>query len=200
MNLIRPYTQTTNILKSTISRTSNISKRRISKQITPCTLINSKRFFSLTPDFSKLKLNKTPAGGVIGDVNEPFKINETNFYEGSYHWQYEHIITITLLPLTGYSLYAGLTDVIIHPLIDASLCTSYLLFVYYELVSCITDYIPKRKFGVWNTFARYLLSGGTALSLYGIYELETNGNGFVELLKSIWKKEKYTDFDSKYYE
>lgn len=62
-----------------------------------------------------------------------------------------------------------------------------------EFNSCITDYISERVYGVWHKYAMYMLGLGSAVSLFGIYKLETENDGVVGLVKSLWhspKKEK----------
>lgn len=176
-----------NLPVSTLKSTSLLLRTATCPQFNS---LSNKRQLSLKLNFSRFKLNPPHPGGVLGDINNPpYKSPEYDSFHGSYHWQYQQVVTVTLLPLTGYSLYAGLTDTYLHPLIDTGLCSTLLMYVYFELVSCITDYIPKRKFGIWNRIAKYLLGSGTALGFYGIYELETSDSGLVELLKRIWKKD-----------
>lgn len=76
-----------------------------------------------------------------------------------------------------------------HPLLDASLCVMLVVHAHYGFMSCIIDYIPKRKFGIWHDMARYLLYGGSALALYGVYDLETSNNGVVDLIGKLWSDE-----------
>lgn len=146
----------------------------------------SRRLISLKPDFSKLKLTPSPPGGVVGNVNDAFKPPAPNHFHGSYHWDYERITAVSLLPLTGIPLYTALSGGVIHPLLDASLCVMLILHAHYGFMSCIIDYIPKRKFGVWHNMARGLLYGGSALAFYGVYDLETNNNGIVDLIANLW--------------
>lgn len=150
-----------------------------------CTRLNA-RCISLKPDFSKLKLNPPPPGGVEGTVNDAYKPPMANFSEGSFHWDYERIAAASLIPLVTVPLYIGLTGGIVPPLLDAALCSVLLIHAQYGFSSCIIDYIPKRKFGVWHNLAMYLLYGGTATGLYGVYQLETENNGIVDLIRRLW--------------
>lgn len=147
------------------------------------------RCISLKPDFSKLKLIPPPPGGVNGTVNDPYKPPLDNPAEGSYHWYYERIVAVSLLPLVTVPLYIGVTGGVVPPLLDASLCAALLFHVQYGLTSCIIDYVPKRKFGIWHKSAMYFLYAGTAVGLYGVYQLEVENNGLVDLLGRLWTGE-----------
>lgn len=144
------------------------------------------RCISLKPNLSKFKLIPPPPGGVKGTVNDAFKPPLQDPSEGSFHWDYERIAAISLLPLVTGPLYIGITGGAVPPILDASLCSILLLHVQYGLTSCIVDYIPKRKFGVWHNLAMYLLYGGTVMGLYGVYQLETENNGIVDLFRRLW--------------
>ncbi|CAR26772.1 ZYRO0C01056p [Zygosaccharomyces rouxii] len=150
-----------------------------------CSRTNA-RCISLKPDFSKLKLNPPPPGGVEGTVNDAFKPPVQDPSEGSFHWDYERIAAVSLLPLVTVPLYIGITGGIVPPILDASLCSILLIHVQYGLTSCIIDYIPMRKFRIWHNLAMYLLYGGTAVGLYGVYQLETENNGIVDLIRRLW--------------
>lgn len=165
--------------------------RNLNRAFSPCISASriSTRHLSLKPDLSKLKLIPPPPGGVKGESNEAFKPPEPDHFHGSYHWDYERITAASLLPLTTIPLYIAMTGGVVPPLLDASLCLMLIVHVQYGFMSCITDYIPKRKFGIWHDMARYLLYGGSAFALYGVYDLETSNNGIVDLLSKAWSKD-----------
>ncbi|AQZ16357.1 TIM18 (YOR297C) [Zygosaccharomyces parabailii] len=144
------------------------------------------RYISLKPDFSKFKLTPPPPGGVEGTVNDAYKPPLDDPSEGSYHWDYERILAVSLLPLVTVPLYIGITGGVVPPLLDVSLSAALLFHVHYGLTSCIIDYIPKRKFGVWHKLAIYSLYTGTAVGLYGIYQMEVENNGLVDLVGRLW--------------
>lgn len=162
--------------------------RNLNRVLAPAlpTAYATKRLISIKPDFSKFKLTPPPPGGVVGGVNDAYKPPEPNHFHGSYHWDYERITAVSLIPLTTIPLYTSLSGGVVHPLLDASLCVMLILHAHYGFMSCIIDYIPKRKFGLWHDMARYLLYGGSALAFYGVYELETNNNGIVDLIANLW--------------
>lgn len=140
------------------------------------------RCISLKPDFSKFKKIEQPPGDIVGTVNEAYKAPEASFYEGGYHWTYERAISICLVPLTMTPFIAGVE----FPMIDSIFSMALLFHCHTGFKSCIIDYIPKRVYGIWHSIASNLLTAGTFVGMYGIYLLETNGNGLFELLKSIW--------------
>ncbi|SCU85147.1 LAFA_0D14114g1_1 [Lachancea sp. 'fantastica'] len=151
--------------------------------------ISAMRCLSLKPNLDKFKLTPPPPGGVEGNVNDPVKKPEIDYFHGSYHWDYERITAVALLPLTMVPMYWAMTGSSVHPMIDTALCCTLLIHVQLGLTSCIVDYIPKRKFGIWHQAALLSLYAGTAVGLYGVYELETKNNGFVDLVHKLWKDE-----------
>lgn len=141
-----------------------------------------KRGLSLIPKLPNLKKIPQPPGYIKGTVNEPYKPPQADFYEGSYHWTYERIISVSLIPL-GMSSFIGGAQ---HPIIDTIFSLALLFHCHMGLKSCIIDYVPKRVYGFWHKFASFLLTSGTFVGIYGIYLLETVGNGFSDLIKSLW--------------
>lgn len=140
------------------------------------------RCISLKPDFSKLKKIEQPPGFVVGTVNDAYKPPEASFYEGGYHWTYERMIAIGLVPLTITPFIAGIE----YPMIDSLFSIALLFHCHTGLKSCIIDYIPKRVYGIWYGAATKLLTFGTFVGMYGVYLLETESNGLFELVKNIW--------------
>lgn len=140
------------------------------------------RELSFTNFFKKFKKIPQPPGYVVGTVNDAYKPPEANFYEGGYHWTYERFVTICLVPLTLTPFAAGVN----HPMVDSLLSVLLLIHCHTGFESCIIDYIPKRVYGIWHKIAIKLLTMGTFVGIYGIYLLETTGNGLFDLIKSIW--------------
>lgn len=147
------------------------------------------RPMSLKPNFSKLKIVPPPPGGVEGGVNDPLKPVEIDYFHGSYHWDYERITAVMLVPLTLVPMYGALSSGTLYPLLDAMLCSVLLIHSQLGITSCIIDYIPKRKFGIWHKLAMGMLYTGSAVGLYGVYELETSNNGLVDLIGRLWKED-----------
>ncbi len=149
------------------------------------TQLLTKRFISLKPNFDKYKLIEQPAGYIVGTVNEATPQGEIDYFHGSYHWSYERLLAITMVPL-AVTPFVATVD---FPVLDAILSTTILLHAHIGFTSCIIDYIPKRVYGIWHKFARYLLTFGTTVGLYGIYEMETTDVGLTNLIKKLWVKE-----------
>ncbi|CCH42261.1 succinate dehydrogenase (ubiquinone) membrane anchor subunit [Wickerhamomyces ciferrii] len=143
----------------------------------------AKRTISLKPDFNKYKLIEQPAGYIVGTVNEATPQAEINYFHGSYHWSYERLLAVALVPLATTPFISQVD----FPILDALLATSVLVHSHIGFTSCIIDYIPKRVYGIWHKFARYLLTLGTTVGLYGIYQMETTDVGLTNLIKKIWK-------------
>lgn len=149
--------------------------------LTPSQIIFT-RNLKLKPDFSKFKLIQQPPGHIVGTVNDAYKPPVAEFYEGSYHWTYERAITISMLPLVMAPFIGGVE----FPIIDAAASTLLLFHCHAGIKSCIIDYIPKRVYGVWHKIACKLLTLGTFVGMYGVYELETSNNGLFDLIRGIW--------------
>lgn len=153
----------------------------------PVSGIWGKRSISLKPNFEKYKLIEQPAGYIVGTVNEATPQAEIDYFHGSYHWTYERILAMSLIPLS-VTPFASNVD---YPVLDALLSTCILVHAHIGFTSCIIDYIPKRVYGIWHKFARYLLTFGTSVGLYGIYEMETSDAGLTNLIKKIWVRKEH---------
>lgn len=140
------------------------------------------RALLLKPDWSKYKKIKQPPGHVEGTINEAAKIPLMNPYESSYHWTYDRMVSLGLIPMTVAPLAFGVEN----PLLDASFCLILLFHIHSGFKSCIIDYIPERVYGFWHRAACKLLSFGSFVSMYGIYLLETNENGLFDLISRTW--------------
>lgn len=108
----------------------------------------------------------------MGNVNDAYVPPKAEKSHGSYHWTSERIVAIGLLPLVGSS-FAGSTSTII----DTTLAAFMLYHVHSGFQSCIIDYIPKRVYGSLHNWAMYLLTFGTGVAGYGIYEIEQKEEG-----------------------
>ncbi|KAL6941482.1 hypothetical protein ACO0RG_002614 [Hanseniaspora osmophila] len=123
------------------------------------------------------------AGGVKGDVNSNLTPPKSDKMHGGIHWDFEKILSIGLVPLCGASLASG-GD--ISGVADTLLSGILLAHVWVGFQSCIIDYIPARVYGKNHNYAMYLLSLGSLVSVYGIYELETKENGLIGVVKKLW--------------
>ncbi|MCP8718477.1 MAG: CybS family protein, partial [Asgard group archaeon] len=145
-------------------------------------IIKPTRALRLIPNLSKFKTIEQPPGYIVGTVNDAYKPPSPVYYEGSYHWTYERIIAITMLPLVMTPFAAGVE----YPMIDSIFSTLLLFHCHAGIKSCIIDYIPKRVYGFWYGAASKVLTFGTFVAMYGIYVLETSSNGLFDLVKAIW--------------
>lgn len=148
----------------------------------PSSTLGFCRRILLKPDFSRFKKIPQPPGGIIGTVNDAYKPPLISPYEGNYHWTYERILAMSLLPLSAFQYGFGLD----YPMVDTAFCVTLLFHAHSGLKSCIIDYIPERVYGFWHKAASMLLSCGTFVGLYGVYLLETNENGLFDLMSKVW--------------
>ncbi|KAK9447059.1 CybS-domain-containing protein [Limtongia smithiae] len=129
-------------------------------------------------------LIKPPPGGIIGTVNDAYVVPPASKLHGSYHWTFERIIAIGLVPLT---VAPFISEVAMAPAIDSLLVSGLLVHSYFGFQSCIIDYIPKREFGAVHDYCMYLLLGGTLVTGYGFYKLETEDVGLAGTIAKIWE-------------
>ncbi|WPK25109.1 hypothetical protein PUMCH_002412 [Australozyma saopauloensis] len=113
-----------------------------------------------------------PPGGVTGNVNEAYVPPKPLKSHGSFHWTSERIVAVGLLPLVGSS-FAGTSSTII----DTTLAAFMLYHVHSGFQSCIIDYIPLRVYGSFHKICMYLLTFGTGVAGYGVYEIEQKEEG-----------------------
>lgn len=123
-----------------------------------------------------------PPGGIVGNVNEAVPRKPIEKSHGSYHWSFEKIVVLGLAPLV-IAPFAGAS---LSPVLDATASTLILAHSHLGIESCIVDYIPKRVYGSLHTAAIGALWAGSAVALYGIYELETNDIGLTAAVGKIW--------------
>lgn len=124
-----------------------------------------------------------PPGDIVGTVNDAYVPPKANKSHGSLHWTSERAVAIGLLPLVAAS-FTLTTSVIL----DTSLSAFLLYHCYTGFQSCIIDYIPKRVYGTYHNFAMYLLTFGTGVAGYGIYELEQKEEGgLAGIISRLWK-------------
>lgn len=123
-----------------------------------------------------------PPGNIVGTVNDPVKIPPPSHIHGSYHWTFERIATVGMLPLVVIPMVTGE----LSPVLDAVLGSLLVVHSTTGMQSVVTDYFPKRKFPKGNKVLMGLLYTGSAAALYGVYQLETEGEGIVGSVKKVW--------------
>ncbi|KAJ5458549.1 Cytochrome bsuccinate dehydrogenase small subunitCybS [Penicillium sp. IBT 31633x] len=102
---------------------------------------------------------------VQGTMNDPAPIPPTHPSEGSYHWTFERLVSVGLVPLTIAPFAAGS----LNPVMDAILCS---LIVAHSHIGF--------------HFCNWLLRAFTLTTAVGLYEFETNDVGVTEALRRIW--------------
>ncbi|CAL3973611.1 unnamed protein product [Diplocarpon coronariae] len=119
---------------------------------------------------------------IQGTANDPAPVPAANPSHGSYHWTFERLISVGLVPLTIAPFAAGS----LNPAMDAVLCGSILIHSHIGFEACIIDYIPTHRLPKTRKLAWWALRAGTVLTGVGLYEFETNDVGVTEALKRIW--------------
>lgn len=133
------------------------------------------------PDFSKLRLREQPPGHIVGTVNDAYEIPLVSPYESNYHWTYERMLAMGLVPMAAFPFFMGVE----FPYVDTAFCLSILFHAHCGIKSCIIDYIPERVYGFWHKAACNLLTFGSFVSMYGIYVLETAENGLFDFISRL---------------
>lgn len=105
---------------------------------------------------------------------------------GKFQEDYERIAKYTLLPLTVIPFCTSYADVVFPPMLDAALGSVFLIYTHYGFSSLIYQYLPKEKFPRWSKISLWSLYSSTCLAFYGLYELETESNGVVDLIRKLW--------------
>ncbi|RPB05678.1 CybS-domain-containing protein [Choiromyces venosus 120613-1] len=126
-----------------------------------------------------------PAGPQViqGTINDAAEVPDPNAAHGSYHWSFERLISVALIPLTVAPFAAGS----INPVTDAILGATIIIHSHIGFESIIIDYIPHRKYPTLRKGSMWALKGATVLVLVGLYEFETNDVGITEAVKRVWK-------------
>ncbi|SMN20522.1 similar to Saccharomyces cerevisiae YOR297C TIM18 Component of the mitochondrial TIM22 complex involved in insertion of polytopic proteins into the inner membrane [Maudiozyma saulgeensis] len=105
---------------------------------------------------------------------------------GKFQEDYERITKYTLIPLVLAPFCTSYAGIAFHPMLDATLGSAFLLYAHYGFSSLIYQYLPKEKYPRWSTVSLWTLYSSSCLAFYGLYELETENNGIVDLIKKLW--------------
>ncbi|KAJ5091252.1 hypothetical protein NUU61_006122 [Penicillium alfredii] len=116
-------------------------------------------------------------------VNDPAPIPESHPSEGSYHWSFERLVCLGLVPLTLAPFAAGS----LNPVMDAVLCSLIVAHSHIGFQAAIIDYFRPQRVPKFSSFLHWLLRGFTLTTAVGLYEFETNDVGLTEGLRRIWK-------------
>jgi len=119
---------------------------------------------------------------VDGDVNTPTPMLETSPVHGSYHWSFERIVAVTLVPLTIAPFAGGA----LSPMLDAIMASLFVIHSYQGLQSVVIDYVPKYRMPRAHKWFMNALRAGTLLVALGLYEFETNDIGLTGAIHRVW--------------
>ncbi|KAF9922129.1 membrane anchor subunit of succinate dehydrogenase, Sdh4 [Linnemannia zychae] len=101
---------------------------------------------------------------------------------GSYHWDFERLLTVSMVPLFAVSAMSGA-----HPITDSLLGVVVPIHAHLGFDAMVTDYLHPGKAGVFgNKAAVWGLRGATLLVLYGCYEFNAHDIGLTEFIKKAW--------------
>ncbi|PQE20217.1 succinate dehydrogenase subunit D protein [Rutstroemia sp. NJR-2017a BBW] len=118
--------------------------------------------------------------------NDAAPVPPANPAHGSYHWTFERLVAVGLIPLTIAPFASGS----LNPTTDALLAAAILIHSHIGFESCIIDYFPKKRIPKTRAAAWWGLRAATVLVGVGLYEFETNDVGLTEGIKRIWKASK----------
>jgi len=120
---------------------------------------------------------------IDGTANDPAKIPEPHPTHGSYHWTFERLVAVGLVPLTIAPFVSGS----LNPVLDATFCALLLIHSHTGFQSIIIDYIPMYHYRKTRIVFWWALRLATLVVGVGLYEFETNDVGLTEGIKRIWK-------------
>lgn len=144
---------------------------------------------TLVPSYATLLARNAAAASdkSAADVTEvykavPYKKIHTNHLHGSYHWDFERLLSVSMIPLFAASAMQGA-----HPITDSLLGVVVPLHCHVGFDAMITDYLhPGRVGNLGNKACTWTLRGVTLLALYGCYQFNTTDIGLTELVKKAW--------------
>lgn len=172
------FQYTWEIMISTYSRIglTTLTKSSLTTTVRPLLLANFTRGIKTIPQ---------PPGYIVGTVNDAYVPPPPHKLEGSLHWTSERIVAIGMLPLVLAPFITGGGGA--STLIDSTMSALLLFHCHTGFQSCIIDYIPKRVYGSYHNYAMYLLTFGTGIAGYGIYQIETKEGGVSNIISKLWK-------------
>lgn len=115
-------------------------------------------------------------------VNDPAPVPHPSPSHGSYHWTFERLIAVGMIPLTVAPFAAGS----LNPATDAILCATVLIHSHIGFESCVIDYFPVKEYPGLRMFFWWGLRAATLVVAVGLYEFETNDVGLTEAIKRVW--------------
>ncbi|KAJ9122175.1 hypothetical protein QFC24_004404 [Naganishia onofrii] len=126
-----------------------------------------------------------PGGPILpGTVNDATTFPPADKTHGSYHWAFERVLSAALIPLT---VGAAVTTGSAHPILDGILGVSLVVHSHIGFDSAVVDYFHPRKYPVLGPIMSWVLRIATGLSVWGVYEFNTNDIGLTEFVRRVWK-------------
>lgn len=119
---------------------------------------------------------------VHGTMNDAAPIPHHSPTHGSYHWTFERLISVALIPLTIAPFTAGS----LNPVMDSVLAATIVIHSHIGFQALIADYLPEKRVPKTLAFFKWGLRAATLTVAVGLYEFETNDVGITEALKRIW--------------
>uniref|UniRef100_A0A7G1GH00 Succinate dehydrogenase [ubiquinone] cytochrome b small subunit n=1 Tax=Podosphaera xanthii TaxID=135283 RepID=A0A7G1GH00_9PEZI len=119
---------------------------------------------------------------INGTANDAAPIPTPEPSHGSYHWTFERLVSVGLVPLTIAPFAAGS----LNPTLDACLCGAILIRSHIGFEAVIIDYIPRKRLPKTRVAFWWGLRAVTVAVGVGLYEFETNDVGITEAIKRIW--------------
>jgi succinate dehydrogenase (ubiquinone) membrane anchor subunit len=119
---------------------------------------------------------------VQGTTNDAAPYPERDPSHGSYHWTFERLVSVAIIPITIAPFAAGS----LNPTMDALLCATILIHSHIGFESCVIDYLPKRRVPKTRALFWWGLRAATVLVGVGLYEFETNDVGLTEGIRRVW--------------
>ena len=132
--------------------------------------------------FRGFKTIPQPPGDIVGTVNDAYVPPPAHKAQGSLHWTTDRLVAVGLVPLLVTPILSGTST-----LLDSTLAVLVLYHSYAGFQSCIIDYIPKRVYGAFHNYAMYLLTFGTGVAGYGVYQMEKKDGGLGGVVSGLWK-------------
>ncbi|KAF2401607.1 CybS-domain-containing protein [Trichodelitschia bisporula] len=120
---------------------------------------------------------------IQGTVNDPAPVPPPSPLHGSYHWTFERLLAVGLVPLTVAPFIGGS----LNPAMDAVLCAALVIHSHTGFTSCITDYIPTWRMPKIRKACDWLLKFATVIAGVGLYSFETNDIGLTAAIARVWK-------------
>ncbi|KAJ5161919.1 Succinate dehydrogenase cytochrome b small subunit [Penicillium capsulatum] len=117
-----------------------------------------------------------------GTMNDPVPVPEPHPAEGSYHWTFERLVCVGLIPLSVAPFAAGS----LNPVMDAVLCSLLVTHSHIGFQAAIIDYFRPQRVPKFSSLCNWLLRAFTLTTAVGLYEFETNDVGVTEALRRIW--------------